>query len=89
MRDNVPAQLMWRTPLDSEVYSIPHVGMNGIVCACSSTGWLYVFNATKGTVLCRFELPWDIFSSPVLLPDGSIVFGCRNDNVYCASIEVI
>ena len=58
---------MWRTPLDSEVYGVPHVGMlevAGIVCACSSAGWLYAMDAMRGTVLGRIELPWDVFSSP-------------------------
>ena len=89
MEDREP-QLKWSTKLDSEVYSIPHVqGMSGIVCACSSAGWLYVMDAMRGTVIGHLELPWDIFSSPVLLPSGLIVVGCRNDSVYCVSIEVI
>ena len=56
-----------------------------VVCVCSSNGMVYLLDALSGKVLGRYEAPWDIYSSPVLI-GSDIVFGCRNDNVYKLSI---
>lgn len=95
---------VWRTLLDSEVYAVPSVGQIKtiqhfstdkavesliLVCACSTNGQVYIMDAAKGDVLGQLELPWDVFSSPVLLPSGRIVVGCRDDNVYCLAIDFI
>ena len=60
-----------------------------VVCVCSSSGWLYLMEAASGSVLGQVELPWDVFSSPVLLPSGRIVVGCRDDSVYCVNVNVM
>lgn len=106
MENDRESRKAWQAELDSEVYSIPFVGLvkirqsehnsisigvegSHVVCVSSSAGWLYALDATSGKVLSKIELPWDIFSSPVLLPDRKIVFGCRNDNLYCVSTELM
>ena len=57
------------------------------VCACSTAGFIYVVELFSGTIVGSHELPWDIFSSPVVV-DSCIVVGCRDDHVYCIEIDL-
>ena len=52
------------------------------LCACSTAGFIYIVELFGGTVIGSHELPWDVFSSPVVV-DNCIVVGCRDDRVYC------
>lgn len=86
---NQNLKLEWRTELDSAVYCIPTraTGYDGVqcVCVCSSSGVLYLVNASNGLVLTKMQLPNEVFSSPVCV-DNCIVLGCRDDYVYCIEV---
>ena len=55
------------------------------LCVCTTAGLIYILNATDGGVIGSHELPWDVFSSPVI-NDGCVVVGCRDDSVYCFQV---
>ena len=52
------------------------------VCACTTSGQVYILDALKGCILGSVRLPGEVFSSPVVV-DNLIVVGCRDDCVYC------
>ena len=52
------------------------------VCACSTSGHVYLLDAQKGDILGSIRLPGEVFSSPAVV-DNLILVGCRDDNVYC------
>ena len=56
-----------------------------VVCVCSSNGMVFLLDAFSGKVLGRYEAPWDVYSSLVLV-GNDVIFGCRNDNVYKLNI---
>ena len=58
------------------------------VCVCSSAGFVYLINFKTGHLLCSYHLPGEVFSSPVVF-GNSIIVGCRNDYVYCVSVELL
>ncbi|KAJ9131836.1 hypothetical protein P3X46_034748 [Hevea brasiliensis] len=70
-----------------------------LVCVCTSSGsirlllinWDVAGKANQPSnnavhELARFELPGDIFSSPVMI-GGRIFVGCRDDYVHCIALE--
>lgn len=90
--------LEWKTELGSEIYSTPcHCTIQTLtlsntyriscVCVCSTAGSVYMLDAVCGHILGSFELPGNIFSSPVVV-DSCILVGCRDDHVYCIEIEI-
>ena len=52
------------------------------VCACSTSGHVYLLDAQKGDILGSMRLPGEVFSSPAVV-ENLILVGCRDDNVYC------
>lgn len=59
-----------------------------LVCVCSSAGCVYCVSVWTGDVIGTFELPGEVFSSPVCF-EQSIAVGCRDDYVYCIDVELI
>lgn len=47
----------------------------------STDGNLYIVNVYTGEITMQYELPGELFSSPVIYED-CIIIGCRNDFVY-------
>ncbi len=58
------------------------------VCACSTSGVVYILDMATGSVLGSYKLPSNVFSSPVSAMEGHIVVGCRDDCVYCLSCTI-
>ena len=58
-----------------------------VAAFASTKGNLYLVKVEDGTVLCKFQMEGEIFSSPVLYRN-CLVVGCRNDMVYCFDITV-
>lgn len=52
------------------------------VCACTTSGWVYLLDIHTGGVLASLRLPGEVFSSPVVV-DNHILIGCRDDCIYC------
>lgn len=56
-----------------------------VVVAAETKGVLYVLDYKDGHVQADVRLPGEIFSSPAVV-DNFIVFGCRDNFVYCFEI---
>ncbi|BFZ15006.1 hypothetical protein BsWGS_18046 [Bradybaena similaris] len=56
-----------------------------VVVAAETKGVLYVLDHKDGQVQADVRLPGEIFSSPAVV-DNLIVFGCRDNFVYCFEI---
>ncbi|CAC5424855.1 AASDH [Mytilus coruscus] len=56
------------------------------VTSASTDGYLYIVDFYSGEIISKHFLSGQIFSSPVVY-DNCLVFGCRNDFVYCFSIK--
>ncbi|CAC5412072.1 AASDH [Mytilus coruscus] len=56
------------------------------VTFASTDGYLYIVDFCSGEIVLKHFLSGQIFSSPVVY-DNCLVVGCRNDFVYCLSIE--
>jgi outer membrane protein assembly factor BamB len=88
-------ELIWKTALDSAVYSTPFVwqcpckdncyypaaGGSKCVVACSQKGFIYLLAHSTGQVLAKIVCGHEIFSSPVA-HDDRIIVGCRDNYVY-------
>lgn len=57
------------------------------LCACSVSGQVCIYHLTSGDLLGSFDLPWQVYSSPVLV-DGLLIVGCRDNNLYCMEVEL-
>jgi outer membrane protein assembly factor BamB len=76
-------------------WSSPAIDINGVVYIGSYDGYLYAFDTkaiksndgTTWTYKWRFKTdgPGAIASSPAISPDGSIIFGCSDGNVYAVN----
>ncbi|GAB6033279.1 hypothetical protein CHUAL_012879 [Chamberlinius hualienensis] len=84
--------MVWKTLLDSFVYSTPYVvSFNDdeitVVISCCTSGTLYCLNAIDGKVLASYKFPGETFSSPVV--DGDrIIIGCRDNFVYSLHLNI-
>ncbi|CAN1765498.1 Putative acyl-activating enzyme 19 [Linum perenne] len=65
-----------------------------LICVCSSSGTIHLLQIDAGSPercadvqeFARFELPGDVFSSPVMV-GGRIFVGCRDDYVRCIAMN--
>lgn len=95
--DGHAGKQLWKTPLHSEVYSTPspcHLSSDTVgvattslpnaacVCACSTSGHVYLLDIRTGHILETLKLPGEVFSSPAVV-DNHILVGCRDDYIYC------
>ena len=63
---------------------IPNLGNSScsLLAVISSKGDVYLLQSDNGRLVHQHSIAGDVFSSPVVY-DDCIVFGCRDDNVYC------
>ena len=82
--------LVWETDIECEMYSIPfalscnHSKTGCVIAVALNNGMIILLDST-GTQLCRYKLPGDVYSSPVLAGDQLFV-GCRDNKLYCLKI---
>ncbi len=50
------------------------------------TGKLFLLDRMSGELLSSIEVPYAVFSSPVLA-ENKVYFGCYDENVYCVEIK--
>ncbi len=83
----------WRAKIESELVASPFVfevetkekvERNCVVAA--KCGTVYLLDGTSGVVRKSREFPGEIFSSPVVTPEGEILVGCRDNLLYCLQI---
>ncbi|XP_030047272.1 beta-alanine-activating enzyme isoform X2 [Microcaecilia unicolor] len=84
--------LMWKFETNAKVYATPCVFcFHGIrnssyVAAASTDGKLWILDAQNGLLRSVYELPGEVFSSPVVW-GTKLVVGCRNDYIYCLDLH--
>lgn len=88
-------QLLWYCQADGPIYATPFAvqascecskgdvqGDFPIVCFVSSVGIIYIVKSADGTVLTQYQLPGEVFSSPVIKDGRILLVGCRDDHLY-------
>jgi len=88
-------EICWKVPTEAAVFASPCCGTTVLVLlVCDITGLDCVIAVSiDGTVLCldmqhgdmikKYCLPGEVFSSPVMLADGRVIVGCRDNYLYC------
>lgn len=76
-------RVLWRTCLDSPVYSTLFCSNDRDICVGAATqGILFIVDSRSGEVLSLYYFDNEVFSSPVMFEDYIIV-GCRDNYAYC------
>ena len=57
-----------------------------LAVVCSTLGQCKLMNLSSGHVKASYRFPHEVYSSPVV-ERNNIVVGCRDENMYCLSIE--
>lgn len=52
----------------------------------SKDGTITVIGLETGRMVGSFKLPWEVFSSPVVI-GNLLVVGCRDNSVYCLNVS--
>ena len=96
---SIDGVLLWRFNAQSPVYSTPsfielplqcssqhpHSFSSRFIVACSTKGKVFIIDIMNGSRMNFYDLPNEVFSSPVVC-GGEIIVGCRDDFVYCLRI---
>nr|XP_035976645.1 beta-alanine-activating enzyme isoform X4 [Halichoerus grypus] len=88
---NMKGHLQWKFETTSRVYATPFAfryqeGNNGMLLAAASTdGKLWILESKSGRLQSVYELPGEVFSSPVIW-ESMLLIGCRNNYVYCLDL---
>lgn len=83
--------LQWKFETTSRVYATPFAfhncnGSNEMLLAAASTdGKLWILESQSGQLQSVYELPGEVFSSPVVL-ESMLIIGCRDNYVYCLDL---
>ncbi|XP_076993061.1 beta-alanine-activating enzyme isoform X2 [Tamandua tetradactyla] len=88
---NMKGHLQWKFEATSRVYATPFAfhsynHSNKILLAAASTdGKLWILESKSGQLQSVYELPGEVFSSPVVW-ESMLIIGCRNNYVYCLDL---
>ncbi|XP_075215445.1 aminoadipate-semialdehyde dehydrogenase [Lycorma delicatula] len=84
---NSEPKVIWKTCFESSIFSTPFVyGKNKkLIAVCTTKGIINILDLNDGSILSSHIMPGEIFSSPVI-EGNNIVFGCRDNYVYCLQI---
>ncbi|XP_012496551.1 PREDICTED: acyl-CoA synthetase family member 4 [Propithecus coquereli] len=88
---NMEGHLQWKFETTSRVYATPFVFHNQsqsnemLLAAASTDGKLWVLDSQTGQLQSVYELPGEVFSSPVVW-ESMLIIGCRNNYVYCLDL---
>ncbi|XP_034860819.1 beta-alanine-activating enzyme isoform X3 [Mirounga leonina] len=88
---NMKGHLQWKFETTSRVYATPFAfryqeGDSGMLLAAASTdGKLWILDSKSGRLQSVYELPGEVFSSPVIW-ESMLLIGCRNNYVYCLDL---
>lgn len=79
-------QQQWRSEMTAPVYSSPFFDtVHSLVFCVDTAGCLRALEPASGSILGEIKLNGQIFSSPVLV-GSRLMFGCRDDLLYCVTI---
>ncbi|XP_020746308.2 beta-alanine-activating enzyme isoform X5 [Odocoileus virginianus] len=88
---SMKGHLQWKFETTSRVYSTPFVFRNHnhtnemLLAAASTDGKLWILESKSGQLQSVYELPGEVFSSPVVW-ESMLIIGCRNNYVYCLDL---
>lgn len=83
--------LQWKFETTSQVYATPFAfhyqegGDEMLLAAASTDGKLWILESKSGRLQSVYELPGEVFSSPVVW-ESMLIIGCRNNYVYCLDL---
>lgn len=84
--------LRWKFETTARVYATPFAfrrhsrSSAALLAAASTDGKLWILDSASGQLQDVYELPGEVFSSPVVW-ESMLVIGCRNDYVYCLDLR--
>ncbi|XP_012035389.1 beta-alanine-activating enzyme isoform X7 [Ovis aries] len=88
---SMKGHLRWKFETTARVYSTPFVFRNHnhnnemLLAAASTDGKLWILESKSGQLQSVYELPGEVFSSPVVW-ESMLIIGCRNNYVYCLDL---
>ncbi|XP_066241659.1 beta-alanine-activating enzyme isoform X2 [Saccopteryx leptura] len=88
---SMEGHLQWKFETTSRVYSTPFAFHNRnrsnemLLATASTDGKLWILESKSGQLQSVFELPGEVFSSPVVW-ESMLIIGCRNNYVYCLDL---
>lgn len=83
--------LQWKFETTARVYATPFAfrhhlrSTDALLAAASTDGKLWVLESQSGELRGVYELPGEVFSSPVVW-ESMLVIGCRNNYIYCLDL---
>nr|XP_017513911.1 beta-alanine-activating enzyme isoform X1 [Manis javanica] len=83
--------LQWKFETTSRVYATPfafhycNYSNEMFLAAASTDGKLWILESKSGQLQSVYELPGEVFSSPVVW-ESMLIIGCRNNYVYCLDL---
>lgn len=76
-------RVKWSLTLGGRVASAPAIGNDGLLYIASfDDGMLHAIQITDGTIHWSFPTASQIYSSPAIVADGTVIFGALNNTVY-------
>lgn len=83
-KKDVSYKLGWKLSLNATIYAKPVLHKDMVVC-CTTNGVINSVDISRGQLIGKYELPGEIFSSPVLW-ENQLFIGSRDDHLYCFMI---
>lgn len=82
--------LQWKFKTTSRVYTTPFAFCNyshnsEMLAAASTDGKLWILESESGQLQSVYQLPGEVFSSPVIW-ESMLIIGCRNNYIYCLDL---
>ncbi|XP_048219784.1 beta-alanine-activating enzyme isoform X2 [Perognathus longimembris pacificus] len=88
---DMSGHLQWKCETTSRVYATPFAfhhhnrSSETLLAAASTDGKLWIFESRSGQLQGVYELPGEVFSSPVVW-ESMLIIGCRNNYIYCLDL---
>ncbi|KAL1790400.1 acyl-CoA synthetase family member 4 isoform X1 [Sigmodon hispidus] len=88
---SMEGHLQWKFETTARVYATPFVFSNQscnsetLLAAASTDGKLWILESQSGKLRSVYELPGEVFSSPVVW-ESMLIIGCRNNYIYCLDL---
>lgn len=88
---SMEGHLRWKFETTARVYATPFAFSNQscssetLLAAASTDGKLWILESQSGMLRSVYELPGEVFSSPVVW-ESMLIIGCRNNYIYCLDL---
>lgn len=88
---SMEGHLRWKFETTARVYATPFAFSNQsgssetLLAAASTDGKLWILESQSGKLRSVYELPGEVFSSPVVW-ESMLIIGCRNNYIYCLDL---